>query len=449
MMRVMPLLTTCLAVLPALATAAQDARSHEPGVVVRLYDIGVGVRYIPELAPGQLPNSVKVLPTVKLTAQEFAPLEDRFMTEVIADLKIEKPGAYRFRLISDDGSRLWIDDRLVIDHDGLHGPDPKDGKAELTAGVHTLRILHFESAGGEHLGLRWRQPGATDDKFTLIPAAVLTHDTGVSRETSPGCKKIIPPLRRGRPGDGTPVAGVHPSFDATGVSLENCDPGEPPFGGLSIQNLPVIGEPTKSGTYPYAWLPAEIGRTSADANLLVYLPPHVGHQLIGGVTTGSIFRLVPDAGGDVGAGCIFRFADRDPRGIRSIKLGSDATICVERETSTNSGVPAGSSWQRMCPNGTSTFEMAAVRAMTNGLEIYFTKPLHPRVGWDAESYYVEQWPYDYARGVGPTRDGSTTPVKSASVSAGRKRLFLEIDGLKSSHVIYLRLLPPCLSYNGE
>ena len=50
------------------------------------------------------------------------------------------------------------------------------------------------------------------DGFALIPAAILRHDHFVSRETSPGDKRIIPPLRRGLPGDGTPVAGMHPSF---------------------------------------------------------------------------------------------------------------------------------------------------------------------------------------------------------------------------------------------
>ncbi|MEK8110365.1 hypothetical protein NKG94_50665 [Micromonospora sp. M12] len=28
-------------------------------------------------------------------------------------------------MTSDDGSRLLIDDTLVINHDGLHGPTPK------------------------------------------------------------------------------------------------------------------------------------------------------------------------------------------------------------------------------------------------------------------------------------------------------------------------------------
>jgi len=49
-----------------LAQGRQEVTAREPVVVVRLYDIGVGVRYIPELAPNQLPNAVKVLDTINL-----------------------------------------------------------------------------------------------------------------------------------------------------------------------------------------------------------------------------------------------------------------------------------------------------------------------------------------------------------------------------------------------
>ena len=58
------------------------------------------------------------------------------------------------------------------------------------------------------------------------------------------------------------------------------------------------------------------------------------------------------------------------------------------------------------------------------MEIEFTKPLDPRVGWEAESYYVEQWPFDLRRQMDPTRSGDTTPVKSASVSVDRRRVFI-------------------------
>jgi len=90
-----------------------------------------------------------------------------------------------------------------------------------------------------------------------------------------------------------------------------------------------------------------------------------------------------------------------------------------------------------------------VRALANGLELEFTRPLDPRVGWDPECYYLEQWPLDVAAGTLPRRDGTVYPVRTASVSADRTCVFLELDELKPDRVVYIRLLPPCLSEDGQ
>ena len=57
---------------------------------------------------------------------------------------IAKPGAYRFVLTSDDGSRLYIDDQLVIDNDGLHPPEDQAGSVDLTSGIHRIRVSYFQ-----------------------------------------------------------------------------------------------------------------------------------------------------------------------------------------------------------------------------------------------------------------------------------------------------------------
>ena len=57
---------------------------------------------------------------------------------------IENAGSYRFVLTSDDGSRLYIDDQLLIDNDGLHPPQDAEGSASLTAGAHKMRVSYFQ-----------------------------------------------------------------------------------------------------------------------------------------------------------------------------------------------------------------------------------------------------------------------------------------------------------------
>lgn len=73
-------------------------------------------------------------------------------------LEVPRDGAWTFHLLSDDGSRLWVDGRLVVDNDGLHSGFEKDGTAPLAAGLHRLRVDFFERSGGHQLRLEWSDP---------------------------------------------------------------------------------------------------------------------------------------------------------------------------------------------------------------------------------------------------------------------------------------------------
>lgn len=57
---------------------------------------------------------------------------------------IEDPGVYQFRLLSDDGSKLWINNRLIIDNDGLHPPSELTASAELSRGLFQFRVAYFQ-----------------------------------------------------------------------------------------------------------------------------------------------------------------------------------------------------------------------------------------------------------------------------------------------------------------
>ena len=85
-------------------------------------------------------------------------------------IKIPSDGVYNFSLSSDDGSKLFIDDKIVIDNDGLHGMSDKINEAPLAKGYHKFKVLFFERSGGDDLKVQWRKPGA---KAEIIPASVL------------------------------------------------------------------------------------------------------------------------------------------------------------------------------------------------------------------------------------------------------------------------------------
>jgi hypothetical protein len=56
-----------------------------------------------------------------------------------------KAGTYQFTLNSSDGSRLIIDDHLVVNDDGRHLPKSATGSINLTAGQHTIRVDYFKA----------------------------------------------------------------------------------------------------------------------------------------------------------------------------------------------------------------------------------------------------------------------------------------------------------------
>ncbi|SDZ42312.1 F5/8 type C domain-containing protein [Micromonospora pattaloongensis] len=199
--------------VPAPAGAGTAAAEQEPGVTLRVFDVQVPLNELCTLKPGQTPNVDKLMPTINWTSAADFGFEDHFVAQALGNLNISQSGSYAFRLTSDDGSRLTIDNSVVINHDGLHGPTPKEGTATLAAGLHPLRIDHFERTGGQQITLEWKTPGSSS--FTVVPNSALSTDAGVVRVTAPGRKECEGVTDS--PGDGLPLTGVHPGFTLTNL----------------------------------------------------------------------------------------------------------------------------------------------------------------------------------------------------------------------------------------
>ncbi len=75
-------------------------------------------------------------------------------------LKVPQDGEYTFSLDSDDGSRLFVDGRKVVEYDGIHGTgNPKKGTAKLKAGRLPIRLEYFQRVNGWGLNVHWSGPG--------------------------------------------------------------------------------------------------------------------------------------------------------------------------------------------------------------------------------------------------------------------------------------------------
>ncbi|KXK40894.1 MAG: DUF1080 domain-containing protein [Saprospiraceae bacterium] len=593
-----------------------------PGSVVKIYDIPSSTKTMPVFSAPQKPKQAGILKQINnLSGGDFKELQEYFALVADGVLKIEKAGTYTFHLWSDDGSKLYINNKEVIDNDGLHGAEYKDVSIEMKEGYYSFHLDFFQGAGGSFLGLNWKKPG--DEDFEAVPAFSIFHNK-FKGDAVKGFK--LPMANTSKvPGDKFPLEEVHPSFDLYQARPNNFKPmvggldfmsdgtmivstWEPAgavyrvnnvgsgdttkmtferiaFGlaeplGLKVVNdtiyvmqkqeltrlldndgdgqideyqtvsddwrvssnfhefgfglaykdgyfyatlataivpggasvnpqIPDRGKVIKInkntgalnfvasglrtpngvgigyGGYVYVadnqgdWLPSSkivqvkdgawYGSRSVDFEgtkdkiadpPLVWLPqdeignspstplsldlgPYKGQMIHGEVTHGGVKRVfVEEVNGQL-QGCVFRFIQGLEAGVNRLQWGPNNDLYV-------GGIGNPGNWgqtgklqyglQRLVYNGKPTFEMLAVRAKSNGMEIEFTEPLSPGDGWKTDEYEVKQWYYKATEQYGGPKLGEENlKVKSATVSADRRKVFLEIDGLKSNHVVYIHL----------
>ena len=68
-------------------------------------------------------------------------------------------GEYQFATRSDDGSKLALDDQLVVDNGGFHGSQERTGCMHLEPGFHALKIFYWQGQGAADFRAYWTQPG--------------------------------------------------------------------------------------------------------------------------------------------------------------------------------------------------------------------------------------------------------------------------------------------------
>ena len=94
---------------------------------------------------------------------DFRP-PDAFSVQWSGYLFVDRGGVYSFTVVADDGSRLVVDRRPVIDERG-QGPGTRSGQITLDRGIHEIVLQYVQAGGAYHLEFLW----ARDD---LPPAAL-------------------------------------------------------------------------------------------------------------------------------------------------------------------------------------------------------------------------------------------------------------------------------------
>jgi len=76
-------------------------------------------------------------------------------------------GIFKWRVYSKDGVRLHIDDKTLIEHDGIHEPSSKTAFIHLSEGIHTIILDSFNSAGPPVLKLFVQPPVGQEQVFSI------------------------------------------------------------------------------------------------------------------------------------------------------------------------------------------------------------------------------------------------------------------------------------------
>ena len=202
---------------------------------------------------------------------------------------------------------------------------------------------------------------------------------------------------------------------------------------------------------PAVWLPQDDIGNSPGQPVYVTEGTYKGQMLHGEVTHGGIKRVFLEKVDGEYQGCVFRFSQGLEAGINRMVWGPDSALYV-------GGVGMSGNWgwngrqfglQKLVYNGHTPFEMLAVRATSEGLEIEFTKALKEGRGESPIDYMVQQWRYEPTSTYGgPKLDLATLPVIRAVVSPDRKKVHLIIPDRKEKYIVYIRLNDKLTSEDG-
>ncbi len=152
------------ALLPSLVLAAEPSfGTKDPGLLEMkgaIYFLPEDTEAMPANLDAKQPQGFIYTGRLDVPVREFTEgfpgVTDRFeWFGLLYDgtFQIAGAGLYAWKLVSDDGSRLWIDGHEVIDNDGVHAMAEGTGEIQLAKGPHAIKVWFFQGPATE-LGLQ-------------------------------------------------------------------------------------------------------------------------------------------------------------------------------------------------------------------------------------------------------------------------------------------------------
>ncbi|MEM9985776.1 MAG: PA14 domain-containing protein, partial [Bacteroidota bacterium] len=104
----------------------------------------------------KLPNFTQLTAVKAGTSDYFKPKqlaqrEQQYALVYEGTITVAQAGKYTLGVSSDDGVRVWWDEQVVLEHDGVHGMKEKKKEVEMAPGEHRLKVEYFQGKGGSGL----------------------------------------------------------------------------------------------------------------------------------------------------------------------------------------------------------------------------------------------------------------------------------------------------------
>jgi hypothetical protein len=137
---------------------------------------GVKGEYFNGMTPSGKPALTRTDPSINFSWGDpggpGAPIGvDGFSARWTADLEIATADTYKFTTTSDDGVRLWLNEKLIIDNWTDHGTTNNSSEPiTLEPGIYPLRMEYYENTGGAVAQLSWE---STSMGRQIVPAGPL------------------------------------------------------------------------------------------------------------------------------------------------------------------------------------------------------------------------------------------------------------------------------------
>jgi hypothetical protein len=173
---------------------------------------------------------------------------------------------------------------------------------------------------------------------------------------------------------------------------------------------------------------------------------YAGQFLMGDISLGGIKRAFVEKVNGAWQGAVFSFTGGLEVGIQKIVEDSNGILYVGgfgRGDANNWGW-AGKTFglQKLTPKpGVTTFEILSIRSRKSGMEIEFTKPvngdaINPANYSVSSGIMVPQSAY----GAGSMTDKKDFQIQSVKISTDKRKVFLELIGLKAGSVLVVKTL---------